>query len=194
MSFVQGFVLAFIPLFVAVDPIGVMPVYLSLTLQHDTGQKRRIVLQSVSTAGLMAGGFVFLGRAIFRLLGVEVADFLVAGGVVLFVLSISDLMTLEKIRRRPSTDLGVVPLGTPLIAGPAVLTTSLLMLDQYGISATLAAIAASVLLAGAVFWSSSVLIRLIGNAGARALSKITSLFLAAIAVRMVRQGLIEFLR
>jgi multiple antibiotic resistance protein len=87
-----------------------------------------------------------------------------------------------------------VPLGTPLIAGPAVLTTSLLLIHQYGVSATLAAIAANVFVAGAVFWGSSLLIRIIGNAGARALSKITSLLLAAIAVRMIRQGLTELLR
>jgi len=194
MVFFRAFLLAFIPLFVAVDPVGVMPVYLSLTLEQDARQKRRVILQSVTTAGLLAGGFVFLGKAIFSLLAIEEADFLVAGGAVLFVLSIIDLVSTEKNRRRPAPDLGVVPLGTPLIAGPAVLTTSLLLVDQYGVSATLAAIATNVLLAGVVFRSSSLLIRIIGNAGARALSKITSLLLAAIAVRMIRQGLTELLR
>ena len=82
-----------------------------------------------------------------------------------------------------------MPLGTPLIVGPGVLTTSLIMIDQYGISATLVAVIANIFLAGVIFFNSNFILRFIGKSGARALSKVMALFLAAIAVMMVRKGI-----
>ena len=89
--------------------------------------------------------------------------------------------------------MGFVPLGTPLITGPAVLTTSLLMLDTYGMALTLTAVLLNILLAGIIFLSSGVLIKILGIAGSRALSKVTSLLLAAIAVMMIRKGIVLIL-
>jgi len=81
----------------------------------------------VLTALCLAVEFIFLGEAIFRLLGITMGDFMIAGGVLLFILAILDLVSPEKRRRIPSRELGIVPLGTPLIAGPVVLTTSLII-------------------------------------------------------------------
>ena len=85
-------------------------------------------------------------------------------------------------------ELGVVPLGTPLIAGPAVLTTSLILMDQFGVFPTLISVVGNILLAGVTFVFSGIIIRLISVMGSRALSKIASLLLAAIAVMMIRRG------
>jgi multiple antibiotic resistance protein len=81
----------------------------------------------------LAVGFVFLGQAIFRLLGIALGDFLIAGGTILFCLAMIDILSPAPDARRPSADLGAVPLGTPLIAGPAVLTTSLAIIEEYGL-------------------------------------------------------------
>lgn len=86
-----------------------------------------------------------------------------------------------------------MPLGTPLIAGPAVLTTSLVIIPQYGLAATLISVTANILLAGAIFSFSSVLIKTLGEAGSKALSKIMSLLLAAIAVMLARKGIMQML-
>ncbi|MFH1878753.1 MAG: MarC family protein [Candidatus Omnitrophota bacterium] len=185
--------LAFIPIFVAVDVIGVLPVFLSLTEGLGKAEKRKVIAQSILTAGGLAVGFIFLGRAVLNFLNVTVGDFMVGGGAVLFWIAIIDLVSPGKKRRLPSSELGVVPLGTPLIAGPAVLTTSILTMDQYGLFPTLFAVIANVLLAGIAFVFSDILIRFLGTAGSRALSKITSLLLAAIAVMMIRKGIISML-
>ena len=113
---------------------------------------------------------------------------MIAGGAILFCISIIDIINPVKKRRIPSKDLGAVPLGTPLIVGPAVLTTSLIVISEYGLFATIISILANVLLAGSIFSIGGILIKGIGESGAKALSKITSLLLAAIAVMLIRKG------
>jgi multiple antibiotic resistance protein len=186
--------LAFIPIFVAVDAIGVVPLFMGFTFEMTADRKLKVILRSMATAGALAVSFVFLGKAIFRFLGIEIYDFMIAGGAVLFCIAILDLISAAKKRRAPGEELAVVPLGTPLLAGPALLTTSLLMVEAYGLAATLISVVANILIAGVLLSTSGALMRLIGESGAKALSKVTSLLLAAIAVMLVRKGLLELVR
>ncbi len=185
--------LALIPIFVAVDAVGVMPMFVALTEGLTAVEKRRIIVQSMVTATALAVGFIFVGKAVFRFLGITLGDFMIAGGAVLFCIAITDVLNPVKERRNPGDELGAVPLGTPLIVGPAVLTTSLLIISEYGLIATLISVVANILLAGVIFYYSSLLIRILGKAGSKAVSKIVALLLAAIAVMLVRKGLEQFL-
>jgi len=186
---IKNTLLAFIPLFVAVDAIGVLPVFVSLTQGMDEKGKRRVAYQSTLTAICLAVGFVFLGKAIFVFLGIAIGDFMVAGGVILFCIAILDILRTEGETRGRGSELGAVPLGTPLIAGPAVLTTSLAIVDEYGLLPTLISVVLNILLSGFLFSVSGVLLRFLGGPGTKALSKITSLLLGAIAVMLVRKGI-----
>lgn len=190
---INNIILAFIPIFVAVDAIGVLPIFISLTEGISRKEKIKIISQSMVTALGLAFGFIFLGKAVFRVLGITMGDFMIAGGLILFCIAIIDILRHEKSRRIPSQELGAVPLGTPLIVGPAVLTTSLMIIPAYGIGATLISVFINVFLAGVIFSFSEILIKALGEAGAKALSKITSLLLAAIAIMMIRKGITQFL-
>lgn len=187
---IKNIFLAFIPIFVAVDAIGVLPIFGSLTEGFSGKKKRKVIYQSIITAICLAIGFIFLGKAVFKLLNITIGDFMVAGGVLLFCIAIIDLINPVKKRRLPNSELGAVPLGTPLIVGPAVLTTSLIIIDEYGILPTLLSVFINVILAGLIFSFSNFLIRILGEGGSRALSKVTSLLLAAIAVMLIRKGLV----
>lgn len=186
---IKNILLAFIPIFVAVDAIGVLPIFVSLTEGLNKKKRYKVVYQSVITAVCLAVGFIFLGKAVFKFLNITLGDFMVAGGSVLFCIAIIDILNPIKKRQVPDSELGAVPIGTPLIVGPAVLTTSLIILDEYGLAATLTAIFTNVILAGGIFLFSSTIIKGIGISGSRALSKIASLLLAAIAVMLVRRGI-----
>jgi multiple antibiotic resistance protein len=186
---IKNILLSFIPIFVAVDAIGVLPIFIGLTEGTDSKTKGKIIIQSMLTASGLAIGFMPLGKGVFRLLGITVEDFMIAGGAILFCLAITDILNPVKKRRMPSADLGAVPLGTPLIVGPAVLTTSLVIISHYGFWPTVISVLLNILLAGLIFRASSALMRFVGEAGAKALSKITSLLLAAIAVMLIRKGL-----
>jgi len=189
----KDILLSFIPIFVAVDAVGVLPIFVSLTEGMTSEEKTKTIIQSMFTALGLAVGFIFLGKAVFKVLGITLGDFMIAGGAILFCLAITDIINPVKRRRIPTTELGAVPLGTPLIVGPAVLTTSMLTISQYGLWATLVSVLANVALAGAIFGVSSALMKVLGEGGTKALSKIASLLLAAIAVMLTRKGLMEFL-
>lgn len=186
----QQFWLCFVPLFVAVDAIGLLPVYLALTEGFTPVEHRRVLWQSMLTAMLVALGFLWIGQAAFRLLGIAVADFMIAGGVVLFGFAIRDLLAVEKPPQRlDPQSVGAVPIGVPLTVGPAVLTTLLLLAGEHGYGPTLAALFANLVLAWMVLWFSHGIDRFLGPSGTRTVSKVASLILAAIAVKMVRSGL-----
>ena len=187
---VEEFLFCFVPLFVAVDAVGILPIFMRLTEGMPRGQVKSVVLQSLWTATAVALAFLALGRLVLEWLGISVADFLIAGGILLFVLSLTDLLLAEKKRRvvEPG-EVGAVPLGVPLITGPAVLTTGLVLMGTYGPVPTMLATVLNILIAGVVFWFSPVLNRILGRAGSRIISKLASLLLAAIAVKMIRQGI-----
>lgn len=185
---IKEFALAFIPIFVAVDAIGVLPIFISLTEEFSKAEKRKIIILSVFTANTIAIMFIFLGKALFKFLHISISDFLIAGGIILFCIAILELLKPGKKWRIPAEGPGAVPIGTPMIVGPAVLTTTLIVIEQSGTVLTLVAVVLNILIAGIVFMFSDRLIKVLGLSGSRALSKIMMLFMAAIAVRMIRRG------
>lgn len=188
----QEFWLCFVPLFVAVDPIGLLPIFVNLTEDLESGLRRTILLQSIVTAMLIAIAFLLFGPDLLRFLGITVADFMIAGGALLFAISLSDLITGEKKRSRHDAEIiGAVPIGIPLIAGPALLTTTIVLADAYGKWMTATAALANIALAGIAFRFADFITHWLGRNGTRSASKIASLLLAAIAVMLVRKGIVQ---
>lgn len=186
---------SFIPLFVAMDAFGLAPVYLGL-VQPFTKEKRRIILfESVMTAGLIGIAFVFLGKSVFHFLGISVSDFKVAGGLILLILSIHDLVFKSvDYRKSDSETVGVVPLGMPLIMGPATLTAIIVLIDSVGVGPTLFSLVINLIIILIVCLMAGKIVRVIGKGGAEGLSKIANLMLTAIAVMIIRSGVIEIIR
>lgn len=190
----KSFWLSFVPLFVAVDAIGVLPLFINLVEDIEPQKVRRIILQSMITALVVALTFIAVGTVILRLLGITVADFMIAGGTLLFILSIRDILATEK--RTYVVDpesMGAVPIGVPLITGPAVLTTSMLLINEHSLMMTSVAIVINILIAGGVFYFAPLINRILGKTGSKTVSKITSLLLAAIGVMIVRRGIAAFI-
>src|SRR5574341_72829 len=191
----ERFVLVFLPIFVAVDIIGVLPTYYALTRSIPAGEKPRTARLSVLTAFSITVSFILLGKATFSILGVRVEDFMIAGGVLLLVFAISDLLRdgTRSSAPKAAQTLAVVPLGTPIIAGPATLTTSLMLMGTYGFWLVVLSLALNLLLAWLVVRYADQVIGVLGVNGATAIAKVFYLLLAAIAVSMIRRGLAGFL-
>lgn len=181
--------LTFVPLFVAVDALGTVPLILSLSQGMSGRERSRLVHLALVTATAVGLAFLFLGELVLGLLGIAVGHFAVAGGLVLLALSVKDLTT-GRMVEEPSREemVAVVPIGTPITVGPATLTTLLLLTDQFSISTVLISFALNMAAAWVIFLQAHRIAAFLGKGGVRAVSKVASLLLAAIGVRMVFRG------
>ncbi|MDD4939055.1 MAG: MarC family protein [Candidatus Omnitrophica bacterium] len=195
LKILEPYILTFIPIFVAVDAIGNIPVFISLVEGVSKKQRRKVITESVTTATALAIFFMLVGKLVLRFIGITIADFQIAGGALLFIISMRLLLPGSQkmaITDGHDKDVGVFPLGTPLITGPAVLATTLIMLDSYGIGATFVSLILNMFVVWVTLAKAELIIKFIGASGTRAFSKIMYIFLAAIGVMMIRRGLEMF--
>ena len=185
---VHKFFVAFIPIFVAIDAVGLVAMFMGLAGDAPREQTQRQGFIAILTALCVSVGFIFLGKIIFTALGITVADFQVAGGLILLGLAGRELLNVAPASREATHDFGVVPLGMPLIAGPALLTALLILVDTVGLVFTIAALLANLALVVIAFWNADFVARWMGRQGLRGVSKIVALLLAAIAVSLIRRG------
>jgi multiple antibiotic resistance protein len=195
-EFFRELALTFVPLFVAMDPVGNLPVFLALTQEGTATHRKKTANLATITAFGVGLLFVALGKAIFSLLGIEVTDFLMAGGIILLILAIRYLITGKAVEIgdvSASETIGVVPLGTPLIAGPAVLAGLLLLMGQHHIAIVLSSFILNLVVQWVLFRQATRIVDFLGQTGVSAISKVIMLLLAAIAVKMIREGILAIL-
>lgn len=192
----DAYLTSFLPLFVAINLPGALPIFLGLTEGMTAAARRRLVLQAVLTALGVAVAILFAGKVIFMVMGITVNDLRVGGGLILLALSIADLIAGDYRRRDPTaggdgtSTVGIVPLGIPLIIGPAAITTILVTQQDQGYLPTLASLLVNLGLVLGGLTAGPWITRLTGAGVAKAVAKVASLFLAAIAVAMIRAGVV----
>ncbi len=193
LTILKPYLLSFIPIFVAVDAIGNIPLFVSLVEGTTKKQKDKIIVDSVTTATVVAILFMFVGKWVLSILGITIPDFQIAGGLLLFVIAVRLLLPGTQkslLSNGHDKDVGVFPLGTPLITGPAVLTTTLIMLDSFGLTVTFVSLAINMLIVWLTLVKADSIMRIMGSGGTRAFAKIMYILLAAIGVMMVRRGIV----
>jgi multiple antibiotic resistance protein len=189
-DFLYPFLKAFLQIAVAIDVVGILPLYLGM-VEHVPEDRKKTVLRASLLAGLVVGiVFTLLGRAAFVVLGIQMGDFQIAGGLILVLIGALDLVGAEKTMRRPEESFGIVPLGIPLIVGPATISVMFLLVDQTGTPATLAAFVANLVAVGLIFWFAPYVSRILGKDGMKAISKVMMLILIAVGIRMLRLGIL----
>jgi multiple antibiotic resistance protein len=185
----QSFLLTFVPLFIVLDAVGTLPFLISLSEECTIKERSKIINIAVITATVVGFLFLFLGKIILNLMGISVGSFAIGGGIILMVLSINTMVSGHSIEAQKEEMVAVVPIGTPLTVGPATIATLLLLSTQYPLYWVVISFALNVILVWVIFVSGSFLMKFLGQGGVKAVSKVSSLLLAAIAVNMVIKGL-----
>ena len=185
----NDFVLTFIPLFVVLDAPGNLPMVVSLTEGMTGKEKIRVIDVATVTAAIVGLAFLFFGQFLLHAMGISVGAFAVAGGIILMVLSIKYMTTGHMVDTSREEMVAVVPIGTPLLTGPATITTLIFLNTQFPTYMVLLSFALNMLLAWVIFVAGDKIIHFLGEGGIKALSKVFSLLLAAIAVNLVIKGL-----
>ena len=184
----------FIPLFVATNIFMLLPIFISLTREMTKLKKKVVIRDSILTAIIVSFLFIALGELIFRILGITPDDFKIAGGIVLLVFAVRDLVHSGEERMKPDIKVGVVPIGVPLIVGPAVLTNILLLADHYGVVPTLVALVLNLFIVWITLINAERIINVVGKGGIIGIAKVMALLLASIAIMMIRIGVMNTIR
>jgi multiple antibiotic resistance protein len=188
------FASAFVTIFVVMDPLGTVPVFLSLTRDQKPSQQHRAALQATVVAASVVYSFALFGQEVLHLLGISVAALEVAGGLILILAALELLHPPATGPGRPggAANVAFVPLGTPLLAGPgAIAATMVYVRRAHGIGevfTVLGALATVLVILFLVLRFSGLLSRLLRDNGIELVSRIVGLLLAAIAVQLIATG------
>ncbi len=185
----QNFALTFVPLFIVIDALGNLPFVISLSEGMSKPERRKLINLATLTATVVGLIFLFFGQLILRTLSISVGSFAIAGGIILLILSIRYMTTGRMVEVIKEEMVAVVPIGTPLTVGPATITTLLLLAMQFSLYLVLISFALNMLITWVIFLSSNQIVRFMGKGGLKAVSRVFSLLLAAIAVNMIIHGL-----
>ena len=188
-NLLQSFILTFVPLFIVIDALGNLPFVISLSEGMSKQERCKMIHVATVTAAIVGLVFLFLGQLILRALDISVGSFAIAGGLILLVLSIKYMTTGKMVETIKEEMVAVVPIGTPLTVGPATITTLLLLVAQFPLYIVLISFALNMLITWGIFLSSNQIVGFMGKGGLKAISRVFSLLLAAIAVSMIIHGL-----
>ena len=185
----QQLILTFVPLFIVIDALGILPFLVSINEEMVAWERRKMINVAIITATAVGLAFLFFGKLILQALDISVGAFAIAGGIILLIFSIRYMTTGHMVDAVKEEMVAVVPIGTPLTAGPATITTLLLLATQFPLYMVLVSFALNMVIAWCIFIAGNRISRFLGKGGLRAFSRIFSLLLAAIAISMVIQGL-----
>lgn len=182
---------AFITLFVIMDPIGNLPLFISFSKGMPLKEVRKNVDKSVFVAGVLLFVFLFLGLNIFDFFGINLDSFQIAGGIILLIIGILYVFGISlKYVKHHGTDLSV-PMGTPLLTGPGVIMTTIILVKENGIFVTVIAAFLTLLATWLILTNFSRLYKILGEHWTNAISRVMGIILAAIAVEFIKKGVLN---
>jgi multiple antibiotic resistance protein len=183
----------FVTLWVTVDPIGTVPLFLAVTKELTVVQRRRAAIRATFIAFGILAAFLYFGQYLLAAMHIELLAFQIAGGIILFLFSLSMIFAESSVNRAPSDedrDVAVFPLAMPSIATPGALLSVVVLTDnnthdfrQETLTCAVLAVVLAITLA--LMLLSNRVIHLIGRSGANILSRIMGMILAAVAVQMI---------
>ena len=187
----EGLIESFIALFVIMDPVGNLPIIINLTKGMPTKEIKNNIDRSVFVAAVLLYVFLFLGLRIFYFFGININSFQIAGGIILFVIGMLYVFGSSlKYVKSHTTDLSV-PIGTPLLTGPGVIMTTIILVKEKGTLVTVIAAFLTLLATWLILINSARLYKILGEHWTNAISRVMGIVLAAIAVEFITKGVLS---
>jgi len=180
-------------LFVVIDPIGTIPITIGVTKNMEKGKKRSLFKNTAMVVVILLLVFAFAGNEILSIFEIQISSFMIAGGVLLFIVAIEFLTHGEWRMGGDNIDQeqGIVPLAFPLLSGPGALTIALISFQSSGGLVTLIAIIIVTAITYIVLLSSEPINKILGKRGSLIVTRVFAIFLAAFAVQFMINGISE---
>jgi len=187
----------FVTLFVIMDPVGTVPIFLGLTSGRSPASARRAAWQAVAVSFVVITVFAFFGQQILAYLNISLPALQGAGGLLLLLVALELLTGNEKEPTAAAgTNVALVPLGTPLLAGPGAIVATMLFSRRVHSWSDFAAVALGIVLVHVALWLamrySLPILRLIRESGVLLVTRIAGLLLSAIAVQLIADSVRAF--
>ncbi len=193
MNFIADILKSFFLLIFILDPFLGAVVFITLTKGMSSRERIQQAFLAVSVAFLLLVVFLFTGRHLFMLLGVSFPSFMVAGGVILLLLGIEEILGLEFSKKGADTKVAAVVIGTPLLCGPGAITSAIILAEKHGYLVPLLAMVLALFVTWIILYSAERIAQLLGEKIIEVLSRVMGLLLAAIAVEYVKEGILKML-
>ena len=189
----EGIFGAFVALFVIMDPLGNLPLFIGLTKGLPAREIKKNVDRSIFVAGTLLLIFLFMGLRIFDFFNVNLDSFQIAGGIILLIISMLYVFDVSiKQVKSHTADLSV-PLGTPLLTGPGVIMTTVILVKEQGTFITVIAALMTLLSSWIILVNGHLLYRTLGEHWTNVISRVMGIILAAIAVEFIRKGVLNII-
>ena len=186
----QEFIKIFFSIFVVMDPLGNLPIFYTLTNKLSAKDRTRNINRAVFIASILLFLFLFFGAALLGYFGISIGSFEVAGGVILAIIGTKVVLGLRLTEERAQKyQMAVVPMATPLITGPATITTILLLVTKYNYTVVLIASAVNLFVTWIILHQTELLFKILGRQGSDIVARLFGLIIVALAVEFIRQGL-----
>ena len=185
---------AIIVLFIMVDPLGNIPIFMCLTEKMPKKQKTKTFNTATIVSIILLLLFAFAGQEIFSIFGISIFSFQIAGGILLLIIAIRLIITgkIIDLDQNPES-VGAVPIAMPLLVGPGAITTAIFSLQQYGIVITTLAIITTLVITWIILRSVNKIYHFLGKSGALVIAQVNALFIAAIAIQYILMGITQFI-
>ena len=190
----SGIIYSFAALFIILDPLLSVPIFAAMTKGQAVGEIHKQAFIAVAVAGGLMYLFLIFNKLIFDILGLNMASFQIAGGILLFLLGIQEALGIEigHCKEHSRTAAGVV-IGTPLLCGPGTITTVMLLSKDYGILIPFIAITLSLIATWFVLYFSENIQRVLGEVVTDIMGKVLGMLVAAIAVKIIASGILAYI-
>jgi multiple antibiotic resistance protein len=190
LALVPDLVKMTIALFIVVDPLGNVPIFIGLTKDMDTSQRKKTYQLATITGLVLLTFFSLVGQNILVLFGISLDSFMIAGGILLLIVAVR-LLIMGGWREQAtvSESVGAVPIGCPLLVGPGAITTSILNIQSYGILATLLSVLLTFIIVWLILRFIDPIYRFLGKNGSLVITRVMALLIASIAVQYMLQGI-----
>ena len=189
-TFQSDIVTAVIALFVVIDPIGNIPIFIALTKKLEKEEHKAVSKTAILTAGILLVIFGVAGSQILQLFGITIFSFMIAGGILLFIIAI-ELLTYGEWRFASSVkeETGVVPIAFPVLAGPGAITAVIILYQTSGFLITVLSIIIVITITYIILRLVNPIYKVLGNRGSMVVSRVFAVIIAAIAVEYIVEGI-----
>ncbi len=189
-SFTFEFLKAVVALFIIVDPLGNVPIFIGLTEKMNQKERRKTFQTAIIVSFALLMVFAVVGQQLLAIFGISIQSFMIAGGILLLVIAVKILVFggwEEKVISPESV--GAVPIACPLLAGPGAITTTIVILQTSGIIVTVLAVLVISLIIWVILYFVDPIHDFLGKTGSAVVARVMAIFIAAIAIEFIIEGL-----